>query len=224
VLIQATGLKKTYRSDGRSVEVLRGADISVEQGEMVAIVGASGVGKSTLMHILGTLDLPDEGVLLFGDQAVFELDEESRNRLRNKAIGFIFQFHHLLPEFSASENVAMPLLIGGHDEAAAFAKANRLLTELGLGERSTHRPSQLSGGEQQRVAVARALVTEPRLVLADEPTGNLDTENSRELVALFRDLHEQRGLTSVIVTHSEAIAAVCDRTLYMEDGRIASGS
>jgi len=223
LLIQASGLRKSYRSDERSVEVLRGVDISVEKGEMVAIVGASGVGKSTLMHLLGTLDVPDAGTVLLGGQDVFALDEDARNRLRNESIGFIFQFHHLLPEFTASENVAMPLLIARRDEKDAFRRADTLLLELGLGERTGHRPAQLSGGEQQRVAVARALVTAPGLVLADEPTGNLDTKSSNELVALFRDLHAKRGLTSVIVTHSEAIAAVCDRTLYMEDGNVTSG-
>ena len=187
---------------------------------MVAIVGASGVGKSTLMHVLGTLDVPDAGSVLLGGQDVFNLDEEARDRLRNETIGFIFQFHHLLPEFTATENVAMPLLIARRDEADAYRRANALLSELGLGDRAGHRPAQLSGGEQQRVAVARALVTEPGLVLADEPTGNLDTKNSHELVSLFRELHAKRGLTSVIVTHSEAIAAVCDRTLYMEDGQL----
>lgn len=219
-LIRATGLRKSYRSNERQVEVLRGVDISVEQGEMVAIVGASGVGKSTLMHLLGTLDVPDEGSVFLGNQDVFAMDEHARNRLRNRTIGFIFQFHHLLPEFTAAENVAMPLLIARSDEAEALARATALLSELGLSERVEHRPSQLSGGEQQRVAVARALVTEPGLVLADEPTGNLDTRNSNELVALFRQLHEKRGLTSVIVTHSEAIAAVCDRVLYMDDGKL----
>lgn len=202
--------------------MLRGIDISVEQGEMVAIVGASGVGKSTLMHVLGTLDVPDEGRVTLGDQDVFAMDEDARNRLRNRTIGFIFQFHHLLPEFTAAENVAMPLLIAQTDEAEASKRARALLSDLGLAERVEHRPSQLSGGEQQRVAVARALVTEPSLVLADEPTGNLDTRNSNELVALFRELHEKRGLTSLIVTHSEAIAAVCDRVLYMEDGQLVA--
>ena len=190
---------------------------------MVAIVGASGVGKSTLMHLLGTLDVPDAGTVLLGGQDVFNLHEEARNRLRNETIGFIFQFHHLLPEFTALENVAMPLLIAKRDEKDAFRRANALLSELGLGERAGHRPAQLSGGEQQRVAVARALVAEPGLVLADEPTGNLDTKSSNELVALFRELHDNRGLTSVIVTHSEAIASDCDRVLYMEDGKVSSG-
>lgn len=221
-LIRATGLTKSYRSNGRSVEVLRGVDISIEQGEMVAIVGASGVGKSTLMHVLGTLDVPDEGTVFLAGQNAFAMDEEERNRLRNRTIGFIFQFHHLLPEFTAAENVAMPLLIARSDEAEARARARALLADLGLAERVEHRPSQLSGGEQQRVAVARALVTEPALVLADEPTGNLDTRNSKELVAVLRGLHENRGLTSLIVTHSEAIAAVCDRVLYMEDGRLVA--
>jgi lipoprotein-releasing system ATP-binding protein len=221
-LINATGLRKSYRSQERQVEVLRGVDISVEQGEMVAIVGASGVGKSTLMHLLGTLDVPDAGTVLLDERDVFAMDEEARNQLRNRTIGFIFQFHHLLPEFTAAENVAMPLLIARLDEVDAITRAKTLLSELGLAERVEHRPSQLSGGEQQRVAVARALVIEPAIVFADEPTGNLDTKNSTELVALFRQLHEKRRLTSVIVTHSEDIAAVCDRVLRMEDGLLMS--
>lgn len=217
-MIRATGLKKSYRSNGASVDVLRGVDVAVDRGEMVAIVGASGVGKSTLMHLLGTLDVPDAGTVFLGNLDVFAMDEEARNQFRNRTIGFIFQFHHLLPEFTALENVAMPLLIGRSDERESFERARTLLGELGLGERVDHRPGQLSGGEQQRVAVARALVTEPALVLADEPTGNLDTKNSRELVSLFKSLHQKRGLTSVIVTHSEAIAAECDRVLHMVDG------
>jgi lipoprotein-releasing system ATP-binding protein len=220
-LIEGRKLSKSYRSDGRGVEVLRDLDLSVEKGEMLAIVGASGVGKSTLMHLLGTLDVPDAGTVLLEGRDLFALPEPERMRIRNQTIGFIFQFHHLLPEFSAIENVAMPLLIARRPEVEAMERAGRLLRDLGLAERVEHRPAQLSGGEQQRVAVARALVTAPSLVLADEPTGNLDSRNSRELVALFRRLHSERGLTSVIVTHSGAIASVCDRVLYMEDGRLA---
>jgi lipoprotein-releasing system ATP-binding protein len=220
-LIEGRKLSKSYRSDGRGVEVLRDLDLSVEKGEMLAIVGASGVGKSTLMHLLGTLDVPDAGTVLLEGRDLFALPETERMRIRNQTIGFIFQFHHLLPEFSAIENVAMPLLIARRPEVEAMERAGRLLRDLGLAERIEHRPAQLSGGEQQRVAVARALVTAPSLVLADEPTGNLDSRNSRELVALFRRLHSERGLTSVIVTHSGAIASVCDRVLYMEDGRLA---
>jgi lipoprotein-releasing system ATP-binding protein len=204
--------------------VFKDLDISVSRGEMVAIVGASGVGKSTLMHLLGTLDVPDEGTVLLDGRDLFALEEAERMKIRNQTIGFIFQFHHLLPEFNALENVAMPLLIARRPEAEAMERARRLLSDLGLAERTDHRPAQLSGGEQQRVAVARALVNQPALVLADEPTGNLDSRTSRELIALFKTLHRERGLTSVIVTHSSAIASVCDRVLYMEEGRIVEGA
>jgi lipoprotein-releasing system ATP-binding protein len=219
-LLEGRGLAKTYRSDGREVEVLRDVDIAVDRGEMVAIVGSSGVGKSTLMHLLGTLDVPDAGTVLLEGRDLFAVGEAERMKIRNQTIGFIFQFHHLLPEFSALENVAMPLLIARRPEAEAMERARKLLSELGLAAREEHRPAQLSGGEQQRVAVARALVTSPSLVLADEPTGNLDSRTSRDLIALFRSLHHDRGLTSVIVTHSGAIASVCDRMLYMEDGKL----
>ncbi len=219
-LLEGRNLAKSYRSDGREVEVLRNLDIAVNRGEMVAIVGSSGVGKSTLMHLLGTLDVPDEGTVLLEGRDLFAVDETERMRIRNQTIGFIFQFHHLLPEFSALENVAMPLLIARTPEAEAMERSRKLLSELGLKERIEHRPAQLSGGEQQRVAVARALVTSPSVVLADEPTGNLDSRTSRDLVALLRKLHHDRGLTSVIVTHSGAVASVCDRVLYMEDGKL----
>ncbi len=218
--IEARNLTKSYTSNERKISVLQGVDMEVAEGEMVAIVGSSGVGKSTLMHVLGTLDIPDEGTVHLDGRDLFALSEPERLALRNEAIGFVFQFHHLLPEFTAVENVAMPLLIARQDKATALRRARETLTELGLSERAEHRPSQLSGGEQQRVAVGRALVTKPRLVLADEPTGNLDRVNSEELVARFRSLHAQRGLTSLIVTHSDEVAAVCDRVLYMEDGRL----
>jgi lipoprotein-releasing system ATP-binding protein len=218
--LEGCGLRKSYRSDGRSVDVLRDLDIQVERGEMVAIVGSSGVGKSTLMHLLGTLDVPDAGTVLLEGRDLFALEEAARLTLRNRTIGFIFQFHHLLPEFSALENVAMPLLIARTPDAEATSRAGKLLSDLGLADRVDHRPAQLSGGEQQRVAVARALVNSPALVLADEPTGNLDSRTSRDLVALFANLHRERGLTSIIVTHSAAIASACDRVLFMEDGRL----
>jgi lipoprotein-releasing system ATP-binding protein len=218
MLLEARRITKSYHLDGRRVDVLRGVDLSIAEGEMVAIVGSSGVGKSTLMHVLGTLDVPDEGQVLLDGRDLFAIGEEKRTLLRNQAIGFIFQFHHLLPEFDAVENVAMPLWIARRSMENALARARALLDELGLSERHDHRPVQLSGGEQQRVAVARALVASPRLVLADEPTGNLDSRNSREMLALLRRIHEDRGLTSVIVTHNEAVAAVCDRVLHMEDG------
>jgi lipoprotein-releasing system ATP-binding protein len=223
-LLSARGLLKSYRSDGREVHVLRGAELEVAEGEMVAIVGSSGVGKSTLMHLLGTLDVPDSGTVLLAGRDLFALSEAERMKLRNETIGFIFQFHHLLPEFTALENVAMPLLIARLPEPEAMKRSSDLLHVLGLSERAEHRPAQLSGGEQQRVAVARALVTSPRLVLADEPTGNLDSRTSRDLIALFRELHRNRGLTSIIVTHSIAIASACDRVLYMEDGRLNSNA
>ncbi|HXV64746.1 MAG TPA: ABC transporter ATP-binding protein [Vicinamibacteria bacterium] len=219
-MLEARNLVKTYRTDGRNVPVLRGVDLRVAEGEMVAVVGASGVGKSTLMHMLGTLDVPDEGQVLLAGKDLFALGEEERTRLRNETIGFIFQFHHLLPEFTALENVAMPLRIARASREEANDRADEMLVALGLGERLDHRPAQLSGGEQQRVAVARALVNNPRLVLADEPTGNLDTATSRELVTLFRSVHQTRGLTSVVVTHSNEVASVCDRVFRMEDGRV----
>ena len=221
-LLKARGLTKSYRSGERELPVLRGVDLDVGRGEMLAIVGSSGVGKSTLLHLLGTLDIPDQGSVVLGGRSLFELEEEVRGRLRNQTIGFVFQFHHLLPEFTALENVAMPLLIGRRTKEEASAKASELLGALGLSDRADHRPSQLSGGEQQRVAVARALAGEPSLLLADEPTGNLDSSNSRDLIALMKEMHGSRDLTSVLVTHSEAIAQSCDRILYMEDGKLVS--
>lgn len=220
VLLEARELVKGFRSGESYLPVLQETDFTVQKGEMVAIVGASGVGKSTLLHVLGTLDEPERGSVFIGGEDVFALSEPERTELRNRTMGFIFQFHHLLPEFSALENVMMPLLIGRTPAGVARERAGRLLEALGLADRAEHRPGQLSGGEQQRVAVARALVVQPRLVLADEPTGNLDKRTSDELVGLFVRLHQERGLTSVLVTHSEQIASVCDRVVYMEDGRL----
>jgi lipoprotein-releasing system ATP-binding protein len=217
-LLEARGLAKGYRSGEGYLAVLQRVEIAVAEGEMVAIVGASGVGKSTLLHVLGTLDEPEQGSVWFEGQNLFQLGEDARTDFRNRTIGFIFQFHHLLPEFSALENVMMPLLIARTPSTTARRRAEAILEALGLSDRRKHRPAQLSGGEQQRVAVARALVVEPRLVLADEPTGNLDSRTSDDLVGLLGRLHRERGLTSVLVTHSERIASVCDRILYMEDG------
>jgi lipoprotein-releasing system ATP-binding protein len=217
-LLEARGLAKGYRSGEGYLAVLQRVEIAVAEGEMVAIVGASGVGKSTLLHVLGTLDEPEQGSVWFEGQDLFQLGEDARTDFRNRTIGFIFQFHHLLPEFSALENVMMPLLIARTPSTTARRRAEAILEALGLSDRRKHRPAQLSGGEQQRVAVARALVVEPRLVLADEPTGNLDSRTSDDLVGLLGRLHRERGLTSVLVTHSERIASVCDRILYMEDG------
>ena len=220
VLLEARGLVKGFLSGASYLPVLQEANFTVQKGEMVAIVGASGVGKSTLLHVLGTLDEPERGSVSVEGEDVFALSEPKRTELRNRTIGFIFQFHHLLPEFSALENVMMPLLIGRTPAAVARERAARLLEALGLADRAEHRPGQLSGGEQQRVAVARALVAQPPLVLADEPTGNLDARTSEELVGLLVRLHQERGLTSVLVTHSQQIASVCDRVVSMEDGRL----
>jgi len=218
--LEACGVVKGYPSAGVYLPVLREANLSVAGGEMVAILGASGVGKSTLLHVLGTIDVPEKGSVRIEGRDVFALSEPERTQLRNTTIGFIFQFHHLLPEFTAVENVMMPLLIARTPVADAGDRARRVLEALGLADRGHHRPAQLSGGEQQRVAVARALVCEPRVVLADEPTGNLDTTSSDELVRLLRKFHNEKGLTSVVVTHNERIASVCDRVVYMEDGVI----
>jgi lipoprotein-releasing system ATP-binding protein len=215
VAVRAEGLRKGYGAGERRVEVLRGLDLEVAEGELLAVVGPSGVGKSTLLHLLGLLDRPDGGrIELFGDD-VTAWTVEQRARFRNRSLGFVFQFHALLPEFTLAENVAMPLLIGGHRRAAALAAASELLATVGLAARADHFADQLSGGEQQRGAVARALVGSPRLLLADEPTGNLDAANAEALFELVRALHLSKRLTSVIVTHNEALAGRCDRVLRL---------
>ena len=219
-LIQARGLSKSYRTPAGEVPVLQGLDLDVPEGEMLAVTGASGVGKSTLLHVLGTLDRPDAGSLEFGGEDVLALSEPRRCAFRNRTLGFVFQFHHLLPEFSALENVAMPLLIGGLSAGEARDRARALLEELGLAGRSHHRPGALSGGEQQRVAVARALAASPRALLADEPTGDLDRATGRMLHEVLRGLVRSRGLTVVVVTHNEELARACDRVLKLEGGRL----
>jgi lipoprotein-releasing system ATP-binding protein len=218
-LIRAVGLEKSY-GDTRRVEVLRGLDLAIERGERVAIVGESGAGKSTLLHILGALDEPTGGEVYFGDAPLGHLDEVRLARLRNTEIGFIFQFHHLLPDFSALENVMMPSLIGGASRAEAEGRARPVLEKVGLAERLDHRPGQLSGGEQQRVAVARAVVLEPKAILADEPTGNLDQHTGEGVAQLLLDLNRDLGLTLVIVTHSQRLAGQMDRILELHDGRL----
>jgi len=205
------------------LEVLCGIDIEVEEAEMVAIVGASGVGKSTLLHILGTLDRPTRGKVCYRGEDVFALGEGPLSRFRNREIGFVFQFHHLLPEFTALENVMMPGLISELELDEVKSRASGLLDELGLSERMHHRPGKLSGGEQQRVAIARALVMEPLMVLADEPTGNLDTKTGGRLFNIIEDINRKKGTTFMIVTHNDSLATRCSRIVRMVDGRIVSG-
>jgi lipoprotein-releasing system ATP-binding protein len=218
--VEIRGLVKSYRTATGSLEVLHHLDLSIEQGEMVAIVGASGVGKSTLLHVLGGLDAFDAGTVRIGDANVDQMDDAARVRFRNRHVGFVFQFHHLLPEFTALENIEMPLRIAGLPAAERESRARELIARVGLTDRAGHRPGALSGGEQQRVAVARALVGHPTLLLADEPTGNLDEATAADLQQLLRDMHREHGLTSVIVTHNSVLANLCDRTERLEGGRL----
>ena len=218
--VQVTGLNKTYRVGRQPIHVLRDLDLQVEKGEMVAIVGASGVGKSTLLHLLGGLDRADGGSVRVGDVEVSTMSDAALVEFRNANVGFVFQFHHLLPEFDAIDNVAMPMRIARTAPAVARARASELLGRVGLGERVAHRPGMLSGGEQQRVAVARALIMNPALLLADEPTGDLDENTADSLHALLREMHAERGLTSIIATHNPRLAAACNRILRLEQGRL----
>lgn len=219
-LLRCQGVTKTYTKDGAAVEVLRGVDLTVQEGETLAILGTSGAGKSTLLHVLGTLEPPTSGQILYYGQDVTRFPGEKVSRFRNREIGFVFQFHYLLQEFTALENVLMPALIAGEDREKFEERARALLTEVGLGHRLTHRPAELSGGEQQRVALARALVMHPRLLLADEPTGNLDSGNAQKVKELFLELSKTRGVTIALVTHDEEIAKGFGRHLIMKDGRI----
>jgi lipoprotein-releasing system ATP-binding protein len=218
--IEATALNKRYRVGTQDIHVLRDLDLAVNEGEMVAIVGASGVGKSTLLHLLGGLDRPESGRITVQGRDLGTMADDDLVAFRNTQVGFVFQFHHLLPEFSALENAEMPMRIARRPAADARAAAQALLQRVGLGERLDHRPAMLSGGEQQRVAVARALVMAPALVLADEPTGDLDEATGDTLHDLFRAMHRERGLTSVIATHNPRLAAACDRILRLEGGRL----
>jgi lipoprotein-releasing system ATP-binding protein len=219
-LLEARALTKIYRGVGEEIPVIQKLDFSIQSGEMVAIVGASGAGKSTLLHLLGGLDLPTSGTVLLDNFDIFKNGAVELAEFRNRRIGFVFQSHHLLPEFSALENVMMPLLIRRENANAASEKARDLLMKVGLENRSSHRPGELSGGERQRVALARALVASPSLLLADEPTGNLDQKTGTEVFDLIRELHRETHLTSVIVTHNETLAATCDRVLHLENGNL----
>lgn len=212
-------IKNIHKSYG-SLEVLKGIDATIEQGEIVAIVGASGAGKTTLLQIVGTLDKPDCGEIRYDGKRVDNLPDREMARFRNGHIGFVFQFHQLLPEFSALENVMIPALIGGRNSSEAEREAKRILDFLSLGDRLTHKPAQLSGGEKQRVAVARALINRPSVILADEPSGSLDSKNKIELHKLFFDLRDEFKQTFVIVTHDETLAQMTDRILFMKDGSI----
>jgi lipoprotein-releasing system ATP-binding protein len=218
--IEVSALSKSYEVGGRRLSVLRDLDLSLERGEMVAIVGASGVGKSTLLHVLGGLDAPDSGTVRIDRIDLRTLADDERVAFRNKHVGFVFQFHHLLPEFTAVENAEMPMRIARRPQPECRARAAALLKTVGLAERAEHRPGMMSGGEQQRVAIARALVMEPALLLADEPTGDLDEHTADTLHGLLRDMHRDRGLTSLIATHNPRLAAACDRVLRLEDGKL----
>jgi lipoprotein-releasing system ATP-binding protein len=221
--VSVTALTKSYRSATGILQVLRGLDLHVERGEMVAVIGASGVGKSTLLHVLGGLDRFDGGAIAIGGADLGRMSDSEIVSFRNRQVGFVFQFHHLLPEFDAVENTEMPLRIARVPLSEARPRAEALLRRVGLGERLTHRPGTLSGGEQQRVAIARALVMSPSLLLADEPTGDLDEHTADTLHDLLREMHRERGLTAVIATHNIRLASICDRVLRLEDGRLAEG-
>jgi lipoprotein-releasing system ATP-binding protein len=219
-LVTVQNVKKNFVHEGREVPILRGIDLSIDEGEMLCIVGPSGAGKSTLLHLLGTLDLPTEGKILFGGEDVTSYSSSKLADFRNRSIGFVFQFHHLLPEFTALENVMMPGRIRGEPSAALEKRARALLAEAGLEKRVTHRPGELSGGEQQRVALARALIMNPRLVLADEPTGNLDSTTGKAMHDLLFGLNKSHGTTFLVVTHSGDLAAQMPRVVHMRDGRV----
>lgn len=221
-MIDVVGLSKSFPMGGRELVVLDNIHLRIQRGELIAIMGASGAGKSTLLQILGTLDRPTKGTVSFEGQDLFQLNEQQQAEFRNKRVGFVFQFHHLLPEFTALENACLPAMIQKRDLADVAGEATKLLREVGLGERLHHKPGELSGGEQQRVSVARALMQQPDLVLADEPTGNLDSHTGDALFTLLRQLNRSRGTTFVIVTHNDKLSSHADRIVSMQDGMIVS--
>ena len=219
-LVSTKDVRKSFVHMGRTLEVLKGIDLQIDEGEVASVVGQSGAGKSTLLHCIGTLDIPTSGSISIAGEEITQLNSSRLASLRNRTIGFVFQFHHLLPEFNALENVMMPGLIQNRSRAALEARAQALLEEVGLQSRAAHRPGELSGGEQQRVALARALVLEPKLILADEPTGNLDSATSKQIHDLFFQINKQRGTTLVIVTHNMALADSMPRKITLKDGRV----
>jgi lipoprotein-releasing system ATP-binding protein len=218
-LVSVKGLEKFFLTHQHRIDVLKGLDLEIKVGETVAVVGASGSGKSTLLYLLGTLDRPSGGQILFDGQNLFDRSSQELARFRNQNIGFVFQFHHLLPEFSAVENTMMPLLIAGEGKNEARGMAEELLVQLGLGERLRHRIGQLSGGEQQRVAIARALIRAPQLILADEPTGNLDRKTGEQIIELFNRLNREKGITFLMVTHNPDLSRRFQRTVEIVDGQ-----
>ncbi len=219
-MVEARGLRKIYRNGAKELEVLKGIDLKVEKGEVLAVLGPSGAGKSTLLHLLGGLDSPTAGEILIDGIDIYSLGDAERARMRNRKIGFVFQFYHLLPEFDALENVLLPLLIKGENGKDRRDRGVELLRSVGLDGRMNHKPSHLSGGEQQRVAIARALVNEPELLLCDEPTGNLDSETGKNIIDLLWELNKRRKMTLIIVTHDAQIAKDAERVLHIRDGRI----
>jgi lipoprotein-releasing system ATP-binding protein len=218
-LIQALQLYKSFRNGDKRVDVLKGIDLTFDQGEKVAIVGASGAGKTTLLHILGTLDRPTTGKVLYREKDILTLNERDLALFRNREIGFVFQFHHLLPEFNALENTMMPCLIQGIEKKEAASRAENILSLVGLKERLSHKPGELSGGEQQRVAVARALVLDPKVLLADEPTGNLDTKTGESVFHLLQEINQVKGVTLIVVTHNLNLAGQLSRQIHLADGK-----
>jgi len=222
-IIQARGLRKVYKTEYEEVEALKGVDLDIKRGEIVAVMGPSGSGKSTLLHLLGGIDSPTAGKVYIDGKDIFKMKDTALARFRNKNIGFVFQFHYLLPEFTALENVLIPSQFYKYKrEEESRERAVRLLRELNLGHRLEHRPSQLSGGEQQRVSIARAIINEPLIVIADEPTGNLDTGNARVVMEIFKRLNEKNGVSIIIATHDELVASYCSRIIKMKDGMIVS--